>query len=208
MIDAANELEAQYKSGEINAQEYLREMSLRSTNPQFRQMLLEAAVREQEAEEAAEGASEARIVDPVLDITEDMLSDESENEVVDSDEELEAEETRQRSHQWTLVEWPEARAEAEGGERLQLNRLLPEEDVNTAVVSVCVVCAEHYDYHYVMLNCPHQVCRDCLGKISVCPECRAPRGPIERAKKVCNKPSLMRVDSQGRAENRILTQRA
>ena len=208
MIDAANELEGKYRSGTITAEELLKEMAVRTTNLRFREMLLAAAVREAEADEEAEGGNQPRITDPVLDLTEDMLSDESEEEVVDSDEEQEAEEARQRSHQWRLVDWPEASPLADGGERMQLNRLRPEEDLDTAVVSVCVVCAEHYDYHYVLVNCAHQVCRDCLGKISLCPECREPRGPIQHAKQVCNKPSLIRADSEGRPENRIISQRA
>lgn len=204
MAEAARDLEARYRSGEISAQELLREAAIQSTNAHFRKMLLAAAVAEQEAE-----AETANRFDPVLDFTEDMRSDdgsEGEEPFLESDEEQEAGEMRARSHQWQVVDWPEVGV-PQGEERMQLNQVRPEEDVDRVVVSVCTVCADHYPFHYVLANCSHQVCRSCFFQIDTCPECRADRGTLEQAKKVSNKPSLIRADAEGRLENRILTQR-
>ena len=206
MAEAARNLETKYRTGEISAQELLREAAIQSTNADFRQMLMDAAVADQEAEAQAEQANR---FDPVMDFTEDMLSDdgsEGEEALVDSEDEQEAGEIRARSHQWQVVDWPEVVA-PQGEERVQLNRVRPDEDVDRVVVSVCTVCADHYPFHYVLANCSHQVCRSCFFQIDTCPECRAERGTLEQAKKVSNKPSLIRADAEGRLENRILTQR-
>lgn len=203
MAEEAEALQEEYRRGEISAQELLRKAAVQATNVHFRKILMEAAAADEEAESMPAGRA-----DPVIDITEDMQSDGSEPEdAVDSDIELEFEDMRARTHEWQPVDWPETMPAEEDAERMTLNRVLPHEDVDRVVVSVCIVCADHYDFHYVLANCCHQVCRTCFFQLDVCPECRAPRGPLDRAKKVSNKPSLIRVDAEGRAENRILTER-
>ena len=206
MAEEARKLEEKYRTGEISAQELLREAAVKSTNAAFHKTLVDAAVAEQEAEDEA---MPGRPSDPVLDITEEMQSDgseEEEEEVFDSDEEQQADEIRQRSHQWQVVDWPETvpLAVQEG---MLMNQVQPHEDVNRVVLSVCIVCADHYDFHYVLANCCHQVCRSCFFQLDTCPECRAPRGTMEQARKVSNKPSLIRADAAGRLENQILSQR-
>lgn len=206
MLETAKNLEERYRSGEITATEVLRQAAVQSTNFHYRQMLLDAATAEKDAEELSQPSRS----DPVLDITEEMYSDDDGEmqDAVDTDTEQQESEATERSHEWTLIDWPETLPPPEGeDESLPSNRVLPEEDVDRVVVSVCLVCADHYDYHYVLANCSHQVCRTCFFQLSLCPECRAPRGTIDQAKKVSNKPSLMRADSQGRPENRILTTR-
>ena len=206
MLEAAKDLEEKYRSGEITATEVLRQAAVQAANVHFRQMLLDAAAAERDADESQAPSRS----DPVLDITEEMFSDDDNamEDAVDTDTEQQESEATERSHEWTLIDWPETIPAAEGeDESLPSNRVLPEEDVDRVVVSVCLVCADHYDFHYVLANCSHQVCRTCFFQLSSCPECRAPRGTIDQAKKVSNKPSLMRADSQGRPENRILTTR-
>lgn len=73
LAEAANDLEEKYSSGQINAEEVLKEAALQVTNRQFREKLLEAAAEDAEGGDDDDGHDPV-VGDPVLQISEDMIS--------------------------------------------------------------------------------------------------------------------------------------
>lgn len=205
MLQAAEELEERYKKGEISAEELLKEAATQATNLEFRNMLVAAA-----AEDALDNTAATNRPDPVLQITQELVSDDEEDDAddphTDSEQEEEEADIRERRHEWRSVDWPETiGADDQAEDRLPSNRVLPEEDVDRIVVSVCTVCAVHFDFHLLLAHCPHHVCRNCFAKLTECPICRKPRGTLAMAKTIANNPSLVRADAEGRQENEVLT---
>ena len=203
LAEAAKDLEERYSSGQINAEEVLKEAALQVTNRQFREKLQEAAAEDAEGGDDDDG-HEPVVGDPVLQISEDMMSsDEGEEEgepAIDFEQDEEEAEMAERAHEWQAVDWPET-VRTHQTPTLPPDRVLAGENVNNVVQSVCTVCMLHYDFHVLFHNCTHHVCRTCFAQLDRCPICRQPRGPLRSAKTISNNPSLIRADADGRAEN-------